>query len=272
MRPDRGRPPRPRDPPHPRRLRLDGLVGGGAVRADRRRRSLRHPVRPARRGPLEHLPPRRPGVRDERPGHRRRRHPRRPRSRAGPRRRTLDVGRHGALPRPRPPRAGRVGDLHEHDDQRRRTSLPDSGVRGGDGRRGSRPVRHRGVRRVRDDDGHGLPRRVPPGRRGARPAPGPARRRPDPGPRGLADEPLRDGLRQPEGGGFGDVARPALVVHGALDPCFPVEHGEALRAAVPGATLVVLEDAGHELPVARWPEFVAALLAHTGPATQGVAR
>lgn len=76
----------------------------------------------------------------------------------------------------------------------------------------------------------------------------------------------------PQGGGYGDVEQPALVVHGALDPCFPVEHGEALRAAVPGATLVVLQDAGHELPVARWPELVAALLAHTGPATQGVAR
>ena len=77
---------------------------------------------------------------------------------------------------------------------------------------------------------------------------------------------------EPRGGGFGDVTSPALVVHGALDPCFPVEHGEALRAAVPGATLVVLEDAGHELPVARWPEFVAALLAHTAATTEGLAR
>lgn len=76
----------------------------------------------------------------------------------------------------------------------------------------------------------------------------------------------------PRGGGHGAVACPALVVHGALDPCFPVEHGEALRAAVPGATLVVLEDAGHELPAARWPQFVAALLAHTAPATEGARR
>ncbi len=76
---------------------------------------------------------------------------------------------------------------------------------------------------------------------------------------------------EPHGGGFADVASPALVVHGALDPCFPVEHGEALQRAVPGSTLVVLEDAGHELPVARWPEFVAALLAHTAPATKSLA-
>jgi pimeloyl-ACP methyl ester carboxylesterase len=68
----------------------------------------------------------------------------------------------------------------------------------------------------------------------------------------------------PRNGGFGDVACPALVVHGALDPAFPVEHGHALQAALPaGATLVVLEDTGHELPVARWDQFVEALLSHT---------
>ncbi len=71
---------------------------------------------------------------------------------------------------------------------------------------------------------------------------------------------------EPRGGGFGDIACPALVIHGALDPCLPLPHGEAVRDAVPGARLVVLEGAGHELPAARWPEFSDALLAHTGPA------
>lgn len=72
---------------------------------------------------------------------------------------------------------------------------------------------------------------------------------------------------EPRGGGWEAVRCPTLVVHGAVDPCFPVAHGEAVRDAVPGARLVVLEDAGHELPVGRWPEFTQALLRHTDPGT-----
>jgi pimeloyl-ACP methyl ester carboxylesterase len=63
---------------------------------------------------------------------------------------------------------------------------------------------------------------------------------------------------------LGDVAVPALVVHGALDPVFPPAHGESLAAAVPGARLVVLEGVGHELPAAAWDVFVPALVAATG--------
>ena len=75
----------------------------------------------------------------------------------------------------------------------------------------------------------------------------------------------------PRNGGFGDVACPALVVHGALDPAFPLEHAHALRRALPGSTLLVLGDTGHELPAARWDTFVEALLRHTEGlgATQG---
>ena len=69
----------------------------------------------------------------------------------------------------------------------------------------------------------------------------------------------------PRNGGFSDVTCPALVVHGALDPAFPVEHGRALQAALPGSTLLVLDDTGHELPAARWDEFTDALLRHTAP-------
>ncbi|WP_421734017.1 alpha/beta hydrolase [Cellulomonas sp.] len=69
----------------------------------------------------------------------------------------------------------------------------------------------------------------------------------------------------PVHGGFGHVGVPALVVHGELDPVFPLPHGYALRDAIPGARLVVLEGAGHELPAARWDEFTAALLEHTAP-------
>ncbi|WP_404383702.1 alpha/beta fold hydrolase [Knoellia locipacati] len=70
--------------------------------------------------------------------------------------------------------------------------------------------------------------------------------------------------RGPVRGGFADVAVPALVVHGEVDPVFPLAHGRALRDAIPGARLVVLEGAGHELPPARWDAFVQALVEHTG--------
>ena len=67
----------------------------------------------------------------------------------------------------------------------------------------------------------------------------------------------------PQGGSFGDIAVPTLVVHGELDPVFPLPHGEALARAVPGAELVVLAGAAHDLPRARWDDFVAALVRHT---------
>lgn len=75
------------------------------------------------------------------------------------------------------------------------------------------------------------------------------------------------GTPGPVGGGFGDVRVPTLVVHGEIDPVFPLAHGVALRDAVPGARLVVLEGAGHELPPARWDEFVSALTDHTAGTT-----
>lgn len=70
-------------------------------------------------------------------------------------------------------------------------------------------------------------------------------------------------LAGPVHGGLGDIDVPTLVVHGELDPVFPLPHGEALRRAVPGAELLVLAGAGHELPPPTWDVFVPALLAHT---------
>ncbi|WP_326660514.1 alpha/beta fold hydrolase [Streptomyces canus] len=71
---------------------------------------------------------------------------------------------------------------------------------------------------------------------------------------------------QPDGpahGGFGDIAAPTLVVHGDHDPLLPLPHGEALRDAVRGAELLVLEGAGHDLPRPVWDDFVSALERHT---------
>ncbi|WP_327714971.1 alpha/beta fold hydrolase [Streptomyces sp. NBC_00490] len=70
-------------------------------------------------------------------------------------------------------------------------------------------------------------------------------------------------LDGPVRGGFGDIAAPTLVVHGDHDPVLPLPHGRALRDAVPGAELLVLEGAGHDLPKAVWDNFVSALVRHT---------
>ncbi|MCX4766935.1 alpha/beta fold hydrolase [Streptomyces sp. NBC_01275] len=60
------------------------------------------------------------------------------------------------------------------------------------------------------------------------------------------------------------VKAPTLVVHGDHDPVLPLPHGRALRDALPGATLLVLEGAGHDLPKPLWDVFLPALLQHTG--------
>jgi pimeloyl-ACP methyl ester carboxylesterase len=60
------------------------------------------------------------------------------------------------------------------------------------------------------------------------------------------------------------IATPTLVVHGSDDPLFPLPHGEALAAAIPGATLLVLPGMGHEVPPPpTWELLVPALLRHT---------
>ncbi|WP_055531145.1 alpha/beta fold hydrolase [Streptomyces graminilatus] len=62
---------------------------------------------------------------------------------------------------------------------------------------------------------------------------------------------------------FASVRRPTLVVHGDHDPLFPLPHGRAVRDAIPGSALLVLEGAGHDLPKPVWDVFVPALLQHT---------
>ncbi len=44
---------------------------------------------------------------------------------------------------------------------------------------------------------------------------------------------------------------PALVIHGDADPLVPFENGKRTAAAIPGARLLVLPEAGHDIP----PEF-----------------
>lgn len=63
--------------------------------------------------------------------------------------------------------------------------------------------------------------------------------------------------------GLEQVTAPTLVVHGAIDPIVTIGGGEATAKAVPGATLLVFDDMGHDLPQAVWPEFLDAVVAVT---------
>ncbi|MCZ4124953.1 alpha/beta fold hydrolase [Streptomyces sp. H39-S7] len=62
---------------------------------------------------------------------------------------------------------------------------------------------------------------------------------------------------------FASIKAPTLVVHGDHDPVFPLPHGQALRDAIVGARLLILQGAGHDLPKPLWDVFVPALLQHT---------
>ena len=52
----------------------------------------------------------------------------------------------------------------------------------------------------------------------------------------------------------------ALVVHGTEDPILPYPHGVALAETIPGATLMTLEGAGHEMPDIYLDEMIDAMI------------
>jgi pimeloyl-ACP methyl ester carboxylesterase len=72
-----------------------------------------------------------------------------------------------------------------------------------------------------------------------------------------------------EGGGslrlrLREIRAAALVLHGTEDPLFPLCHGEALAAEIPGARLLPLDGIGHEMPPRPlWDQVVAAVVEHT---------
>ncbi|MFB7470345.1 alpha/beta fold hydrolase [Kitasatospora sp. NPDC056184] len=58
-----------------------------------------------------------------------------------------------------------------------------------------------------------------------------------------------------------EIAVPALVVHGRRDPFFPVGNGEALAREIPGARLLVLDEAATAIPGAAVGALAEAMLA-----------
>ncbi|MGW4926539.1 alpha/beta fold hydrolase [Streptomyces parvulus] len=57
-----------------------------------------------------------------------------------------------------------------------------------------------------------------------------------------------------------EIALPTLVVHGRRDPFFPVGNAEAVAREIPGARLLVLEDASTAIPGAAAGEVAGAML------------
>jgi pimeloyl-ACP methyl ester carboxylesterase len=55
------------------------------------------------------------------------------------------------------------------------------------------------------------------------------------------------------------VSTPTLVIHGVDDPLVPVEAGKATAAAIPGASLLLIEGMGHDMPPEVWPRIVEAI-------------
>src|SRR5262245_4620784 len=57
-----------------------------------------------------------------------------------------------------------------------------------------------------------------------------------------------------------ELAMPTLVVHGRRDPFFPVGNGEVLAREIPGARLLVLEDAATAIPDAAANEVAETMI------------
>jgi pimeloyl-ACP methyl ester carboxylesterase len=57
-----------------------------------------------------------------------------------------------------------------------------------------------------------------------------------------------------------EIEVPTLVVHGCRDPFFPVGNGEAIARDIPGARLLVLEEAATAIPDAAAGEVADAMV------------
>lgn len=62
---------------------------------------------------------------------------------------------------------------------------------------------------------------------------------------------------------LGEIKAPTLVIHGARDPIFPVDHGRALAAEIPSAELLVLPGSGHLVLPRSWDLVTPAILRYT---------
>lgn len=62
---------------------------------------------------------------------------------------------------------------------------------------------------------------------------------------------------------LGEIRAPALVIHSEKDPVFPLDHGQAMAAEIPGAQFLMLPGSGHLVLSPSWDLLVPAILSHT---------
>ena len=55
---------------------------------------------------------------------------------------------------------------------------------------------------------------------------------------------------------------PTLIVHGRADTLISLSGGQRCAELIPGATLMVLNDMGHDLPIPLWPTLIDAMISH----------
>jgi pimeloyl-ACP methyl ester carboxylesterase len=64
--------------------------------------------------------------------------------------------------------------------------------------------------------------------------------------------------------GLNKLKVPTLVIHGSADPLVPVTGGIDTQENIPGATLMLIEGMGHDLPPETWDHIIDGISALTG--------
>jgi pimeloyl-ACP methyl ester carboxylesterase len=82
-------------------------------------------------------------------------------------------------------------------------------------------------------------------------------------PAGTARQLIAIGASGSRADGLRRLDLPTLVVHGDADPLVTPSGGARTAELVPGATHLVVEGMGHDLPPAMWPQVVEAIVAVT---------
>jgi pimeloyl-ACP methyl ester carboxylesterase len=62
--------------------------------------------------------------------------------------------------------------------------------------------------------------------------------------------------------GLAQLTTPTLVIHGRADTLISLSGGQRCAELIPVATLMVLNDMGHDLPIPLWPTLIDAMINH----------
>ena len=77
---------------------------------------------------------------------------------------------------------------------------------------------------------------------------------------------IANGDRRPS---LSSITVPTLVIHGADDPLIPAEGGKDTARVIPGASLLIIDGMGHDMPKGVWTEIAEAISKHAMQAVIG---